>query len=222
MRWTTLGLVALGLVAAVCAAVLVAVLKAQAMPDRTGGAVKEVTLVVAAKALPTSTAVDGDSVTTTVVPHDQAPPDYVPNAALVVGKVLAMPMVKGQVFTKSSFVTEGSGAQLAAALPTGKRAVSVPLSKGSSLEGVLYPGSVVDVMACFDRSPGGSSRERGWLSVPLLECVPVLAVESDTVVTGDSLSRGSGSSRLTNTTIVTLMVDTAQGQASSWLWLTAA
>lgn len=212
MRWTTLGLVALGLVAAVCAAVLVAVLKAQTMPEGMGGSVREVTLVVAAKALPTSSAVDGDSVTTTVVPQDQAPADYVPNAALVVGKVLALPMVKGQVFTKGCFVTEGSGAHLAAALPEGKRAVSVPLSKGSSLEGLLYPGSVVDVMACLDKSSRGGGHQRGWLSIPLLECIPVLAVETDTVVAGDS-TRMSGSSRLSNTTIVTLMVDMEQAQA---------
>ena len=68
------------------------------------------------------------------------------NASQVVGRAVIKPMVAGQPFTRTSFVPEGTGPHLAAILQPGMRAVTVQVSEYAGLEGILYPGSVVDVL----------------------------------------------------------------------------
>ena len=48
-------------------------------------------------------------------------------------------------------VSSGSGAVMASGLPTGMRAVTVSLSGADALEGHVYPGSMVDVVAAITK-----------------------------------------------------------------------
>ena len=124
-------------------------------------------------------------------------------------------MVEGQVLTESCFVTEGSGAQLAAALPHGMRAVSITLSGRAVSGGLLYPGCVVDVLASF--SLPSVDRDRGQaISTTLLHGIQVLAVEDATIVSKRDDKKKStlkGNRTSSGRVTIALMVDPRQAEA---------
>ncbi|MEX0655094.1 MAG: Flp pilus assembly protein CpaB [Phycisphaeraceae bacterium] len=201
-------LVLFGLVAAVCAMLIVqaltapdpeAVAEAQAEP--------EVQILVAKQALPAMSVVDGDSVTVEQVPRGEAPAGALQNPVQVVGKVLALPVVAGQAFTARSFARDDSAVHLAAALPHGKRAVTVSLTDHAGLSGLLYPGSVVDVLASIrmESEQDGQSDEA---TTTLLQGLQVLAVGDETVVSSEEALAG----RRTPSRLVALLVDPKQAQ----------
>ncbi|MGB2997929.1 MAG: Flp pilus assembly protein CpaB [Phycisphaerae bacterium] len=213
MKWSALVLILLGLVAAVSAAVLVAVLRrGGGEPSGEPKLPVEVRIVKAAKALPMTAVVDSGSVATETVSRAEAPSDYV-SPAEAVGKVLRVPMVEGQTFTKSCFVTEGSGQSLAGVLPEGKRAVCLSLSDYSSLEPLLYPGSVVDVLASFQVPAEDGRRGSDVVSRTLLEEIQVLAIEDATIVSAPEDAGEKSQLRRNERRLVTLMVDTRQAEA---------
>jgi Flp pilus assembly protein CpaB len=149
------------------------------------------------------------------VPTEDLPEGYLTNATQAIGRVLSVPMVEGQVLTDSSFVTSGSEAQLAAALPYGMRAVSVTMSRESVTGGLLYPGCVVDVLASFRLSYAQNSKGQA-ISTTLLHSIQVLAVEKKTIVSKqeDELEKATNAPRVSGGNItVTLMVDPRQAEA---------
>jgi pilus assembly protein CpaB len=177
MKWTIAVVAALGLVAALCAAVLVAFLTAQ--PTVKKPAVEEeVTILVVARDIPQLTMVDAASIEVQLIPRHLLPADALTMSVQAVGKILAVSAVKGQALRKAMFVTEGAGAQLAASLPEGRRAVAISVSDSGGLDGILYPGSVVDVILTV-RGNGGEVKGAARL---VLERVVVLAVDMETVV----------------------------------------
>jgi len=159
--------------------------------------------------------VANDDVEKRTVPADQVPEGTFADPAQVVGKVLTVRMVKGQAFNQSCFASEGSGVNLASALPAGMRAVSVSLTTYGGLQGLLYPGSLVDVVVAF-RAPSESHESDREVSMTLLQAVQVLAVEDRTVASrDDAVAEGgliSASSRLRKL-MVTLMVTPEQAEA---------
>jgi len=205
MKWSTLGLVAVGIVAAVCAAVIVADRRSDKVVDTSSGKVQ---VVLATRPLHAMTVVDASSVKVEEVAETEAPEDHFTHPAQVIGKVLAVPLLSGQAFASSSFAAKGSGAYMATALAKGKRAFSVGVKADSALESLLYPGCTVDVVASF--AGGGTNQER--VSTALLQSLQVLAVGRRTVFvseeSGDKLDQLRKTSRL----VVTLMVDTRQAQ----------
>jgi pilus assembly protein CpaB len=211
MKWSTLALVLVGIVAAICAAILVAGLRAKPADSgeqEAGAPPTEVSVVIAAKTLDAMTVVSADAIIVRKVPVKNAPAGYLSDPAQVVGKVLGARIVAGQPFTKSRFATEGSGQNLASALPQGKRAVAISLTDYSGLEGLLYPGGVVDILASF-REPSSQSEA---VSTMLLERVQILAVENRTVFTSkeDEVLADSPGNRKRRVTVV---VDPEQAQA---------
>jgi pilus assembly protein CpaB len=174
-----------------------------------------VDFLVAARSLPPMTVVDGSVVTVMSAPSDEAPPGYISNSVEVVGKVLAAPIVKGQAFSSKFFYTDSGVRQLAATIPPGKRAVGISVSDFGSLDGMLYPGSVVDVLVTLKSDATyNTGRDTQPVAATLLENIQVLAVEQKTVVASaktidEMLEDNShqGSQRR-----VTLLVDTRQAK----------
>jgi pilus assembly protein CpaB len=212
MKLAVVGLTFLGLVAAVSAAFLISTLRMSPdmLPHSGRPDPSEVEVLVATGPAPAMSVVDGKQVTTKKMPRAQAPAGFISNPVEVVGKVLAIPIVEGQAFTEMCFAS-GASAQLAAAIPKGKRAVGISVTDYGGLDGLLYPGSVVDVMLALkpDSSLGQNSR-RGPLTMTLLQSVEVLAIERQTVVSSDKSSGIDGLLRSNNTRKVTLLVDTKQ------------
>jgi Flp pilus assembly protein CpaB len=95
---------------------------------------------------------------------------------------------------------------LASTLPHRMRAMTISVSEHAGMSDLLYPGSLVDVLASF-RVRGGD----GVLSMTLLRGVQVLALEDRTVV---SPQEEAGSrNRNERRRRVTLMVDLKQAEA---------
>jgi Flp pilus assembly protein CpaB len=142
----------------------------------------------------------------------------------VVGRVLTVAMLPGQAFSGESFAADRS-ASLAAAVGKGKRAVGISVTDYAGLEGLLYPGSVVDVFLTLkSEQPSmsviqGRTPQRGALTATLLERVQVLAVEAKSVVSGSAESVGTdvavadAIARPGRSRRVTLLVDTKQAKA---------
>lgn len=208
MKWAIVVLIALGLVAAICAAALVFFLRA----DSTG---KETPteIIVAAKSLPAMSVITSACISQDKVAKEKLPEGYLSAPVQAIGKVLSMPVVEGQVLTQSCFIAEGTGPHLAAALPYGMRAFGITLASYSITGGLLYPGCLVDVLVTF-KLPSNDRDSGQAISTSLLTGVEVLAVESATVASKSKRDADAPGVRTEGRRLaVTLMVDPRQAEA---------
>lgn len=212
MKKSILGLVMLGVIAALCVSVLVAAL--QSGGDAENAAIAkdvtpDVTVLVAARDLKGAQIIEANAVETQQAPQDATPEGYLVDPVQVVGRVLVAPMVKGQVLTRSSLASEGSGLELASALPKGMRAVAVSLRDSYGLHGLLYPGCIVDVLATTTIRASGKT-----VTKTLLEAIRVLAIEDKTIVSPKDENKDMvGRAYRSQGEMVTLMVDSEQAEA---------
>ncbi len=202
MKWSVVGLLFFGIVAALCAAVLVASMRGGA-PARPAG---DVTCLVAAKALPERKIIDPDSIAEKTIPAKDAPEGYITNPYLLINKVLATPLAEGKPFTRSCFATDVKGFRVPAILPQGMRAVTLSLNDSAGLYGILYAGCTVDVLASFRLQSGGNEA----VAMPLLQDVQVLAVEGDTLVSSGQPATEGKKSESSKKLLVTVMVNLEQ------------
>lgn len=210
MRWTIAGLVFVGLVAAVSAAVLAVTLRTDIGLRPGGNESEEVEVMVAARALPAMTMIDSTAIAREKVKRSDLLPKAVTNSSGIIGRVLLVPVLAGQQFTTSQFASSDSGVQLAAAIPEGYRAMSIMLSDDTGIEDVLFPGSIVDVVASF-RLPGvGGSTSAEVVSFTMLQGIQVLTIGERTII---SPERTEVAERTRRGRMITLMVTTAQAEA---------
>ncbi|MDQ3440382.1 MAG: Flp pilus assembly protein CpaB, partial [Planctomycetota bacterium] len=205
-------LVLLGVAAAVCAVVLMRTLTPSAARPGTVSA-SEVEVFTVNQAAPAMTVVDGKMIQSKRVRKTELPQGALTTPVQFVGKVLTRPMVEGEPFTEACFATEGNGYYVAAALRNGQRAVSVHLRDHSAMAGLLYPGSVVDVIVSV-QSPNGA---REAIATTLLQGAQVLAIGSQTVTSGqDFKDKNPGAlnskGQQSNTRQVTLLVTPKQAE----------
>jgi pilus assembly protein CpaB len=207
MRMAVLGLIFLGIVAAACAALLMASWTSGTAASKTGES-PPVDILVAAKALSPLTILESDFIVKKQVLKKEAPQKYFSNAVQVVGKMLIVPMAEGQVLTPECFGERDSGAKFAATIPEGMVAVSIPLKSNSSLEGLLYPGCLVDVMVTLSLEEGKEA-----VTNTFLQAVRVLAVDQNTVTsTEPEATRNSNVKQHGEARMVTLMLTPKQAK----------
>jgi len=212
MKWGIIVLVILGLAAAACAAVLMGALNVSSSSEDTKSADFEVAM--AKQSLPAMTVITLNHIIKEKVSRNDLPQGQLVSPARVIGRVLAMPVVEGQVLTNSCFVTEGAGSQLAAAIPHGMRAVTVSVSSRSMPDSILlYPGCVVDVLVSYRLSSRSSEGQAG--TTTMLRGIQVIAVAGESVVSNpaDEEKSGTKSRNTSRGTLVTLLVDTKQAEA---------
>lgn len=183
MKWSIIGLIAVGFIAAFCAAVLVSYMLATSNGDHVE---KEITFLEASRDISSGTVLAAEDIVTRTVPRQNLPQNSYREPAQIIGKVLVMGMYKGQAFTKSCFPAEGEGLQVAGRLAPGMRAVSLTVDESSGLRGILYPGCSVDILVSLKSATGKSSVSR-----VLLEGVQVLAVDEKTLFTPKDKAGGS-------------------------------
>jgi pilus assembly protein CpaB len=218
MKVAVICLVIFGLIAAVCAAVLVTTLSRPSGPVmvKAGSADPDVDVLVAAHELAPMSVVDSKAVVTRKVPKSQVPQNALLNPVQVVGKVLTDRMLPDQPFTKAVFAREGTGVYLATALPPGKRAMSISLTDWSGMAGLLYPGSVVDVLVSFKTlGVQGRTDNTEMLSTTLLQNLQVLAIGSQSIADDEYKDKQAGALAQRgqiNTRMVTLLVDPKQAE----------
>ena len=218
MKWSIAGLLLLGIGAAISASILVATLKVGAPAlASTSLSPAEMQIMVAAKPMPAMSIVDARSVLTKTVPANEAPANSMRRPTDVIGKLLTVPIVEGQVLTSTCFADEKSGARLASALVHGMRAVSVSLTPDKA--GLLYAGCIVDVLVSLNRPSTEGAGTKEAMSMTLLQGVEVLAIDETSVMSEAPTSEASAAEAAANTRrgrrdrLVTLMVNSNQAKA---------
>lgn len=212
MKWTIAFLVTLGVLASICVVLLVNAFRADSSLRSKGG---EIQVVLAAKDLPAWSVLTAGDIEISKISRSEAPKDSFNNTALVIGKVLSVDMVEGQILTKSKILAQGGPADIAALLAPGMRAVSVTLSSDQISGGLLYTRCFVDVLASFQLNRGGRNEDSKGeaLSTTLLERVQVLAIAGKSMpATSDEEGKKAATpdqKRLT----VTLELDSKQAEA---------
>ncbi|MBP7242534.1 Flp pilus assembly protein CpaB [Amaricoccus sp.] len=82
------------------------------------------------------------------VTPEMAPAGPEGDAALL-GAVALQPLPKGVPIARSSVVQPGDRGFLAAVLPQGKRAISIPISEVAGVSGLVLPGDRVDIILTY-------------------------------------------------------------------------
>ncbi len=213
MKWSIVALVAVGLVAAGAAAALVAALRA-APAAQAAQSSAIIDVLVAARPLAAMSLIDSQSVVLRKMPASAALPEAMTDPVAVVGKVIRLPMIEGQLFTPAVLAAKDSGISLAATVRSGMRAVSLSLSDYEAMEGLLYPGGVVDVLFSFRAPPGSRSQSEETISTTLLKAVQVLAIEGRTILSTveSAAAPAAGAMHGGRKQIVTLMVTPKQAE----------
>lgn len=192
MKWSVVGLVLVGLVAAVAVTFIFA-------EYRTGGSLKDlfqpredtrtVVYFVAAKKLPAMTILDSSKVEKVEQLLSEAPgeiresvrknpPEHFMHEEDLFAKVVKLDLPEGKPIFRNDLVK----GRLDAQLEEGERAVAVPLDDTKGLAGILQPGSLVDVNATF-RPPAGSAMQGARpFSMVLIPARQVLGINQELVV----------------------------------------
>ena len=212
-KWPIVAVLGLGLLAAVCAAVLMAALKAGGAEGVAAPTTAEI--LVASSDLPGMTRIEQDMFEVREVGLGEAPDGAFSDPVQLLGRVLKADVVAGQAILETALLSDEGGAQLASSLPSGMRAVSVEINGSSALRGLLFPGSRVDVIVAY--KPRVGARGAAPVSRTLLQNVGVLAVEDKTVFSAESQDEEGerapvSSRRGTRGLMVTLMVDPQQAR----------
>lgn len=203
MRWSVLGLVVMGVIAAVSVTVLVNAMSLGRNSLVASGP-KQMVVAAAAEDLLSARLVRPEMVVMQEVPERHAPQNSLTSSTQIVGRVLGKAMLKGEVFTEECIATERQGQYLAGILEPGMRLVSLTLNKAESVAGLLYVGCKVDVLACYGRTTSERSTHR------ILEDVEVVAIEDESITSpkGKTPKLGRPSARLN----VTLMLAADQAE----------
>lgn len=162
----------LAIVGAIFALILIIVLSRSMGPG--AGPVKNV--VVAKKDILPRTIITEDMVMLKGVPENYKQPKAFERIEDVIGRVSIVPLPAGTQITSSSTDTlERAGLDFI--IPTGMRAVTIPVDSITSVAGQVSPGSNVDIFLTVEFSEGPGSPYSGFFTKLLMTNVTVLAVE---------------------------------------------
>lgn len=210
MKWGIVILLILGLVAAGSAALLMGALSIK-QPDLDKKE-PEIEVAMARKPLNAGTVITLKDITTEIVPKGELPQGNLLSPLQVIGRVLGLPVVEGQVLTETFLVTEGTGAILASNIPQGMRAFSVPITSKARPDNILiYPGCVVDVLVEYKL---GRNSKGEAVSTAMFRGLRVLAVSGDSVVKNPAEEEGNGNrGSRRGGLVVSLLVEPKQAEA---------
>jgi pilus assembly protein CpaB len=211
MKWGIVILLILGLVAAACAALLMGTLNIKS-PASGQKQPQKIEVAMARKSLNAGTVITKANIDTETVSRNELPEGNLVSPLQIIGRVLAWPVVEGQVFTEACLVPKGTASILASQIPDGMRVFSVPITSRARPDKILlYPGCVVDVLVEYklNRTSVGEA-----LSQTMLRGIRVLAISGDTVVSNPDEEDGGkkGSSRR-GSLVVSLLVEPKQAEA---------
>jgi pilus assembly protein CpaB len=102
----------------------------------------------------TSIGLDESAITPEMVLADDA------GRTLLIGSVARQPLPRGVPIARSATVHPGERGFLAAVLPQGKRAISIPISETAGISGLVQPGDRVDIILTYSISGGIIDAER--------------------------------------------------------------
>lgn len=139
---------------------------------------------------------------------DKVPKEFLPHNVLLksdvevyLGQPLKSTVQESSMIVTGDFRVSQVNKDLASKIPVGSRALTVPVDKISGVAGLLKPGDHVDILGTFPVQKkeelvpaGGGGSSSGYMTLPLLQNVTLLAVgQQATRATGEKSSRGAGS-----------------------------
>ncbi len=142
-------------------------------------------VVVASADIPAGTPLSEEMVTTEEVPAQFLPgnPLEAQDINIYLGMSVAEDLSAGEMILTSHFSTRETAHTLSGTIPTGERAMTVPVDAISGVGGLLQPGDRVDILGTFPvgqedelipEASGGDSI--GFVTMSLLQNVTLLAV----------------------------------------------
>jgi Flp pilus assembly protein CpaB len=212
MKWGVVILLIFGVVAAACAALLVSMMGGGSRAA--GKGTQGIEVAVAKKSLPAGEVIKTDDfVIQRVSRNDLADsPGRIAAPATVTGQTLAVNVTEGQILTDALFAPQGSVQQLISQMPPGGCFYTLTLSPRSAPDRLfLYPGCVVDVL--FSARLSGREAPGQALSTTMLQRLPVVAVQGESVLSDPKNEDKGKASRSSGNLQVTFMVDPNQAQA---------
>jgi len=148
--------VAMGLMAARIVVQLAENKKEVAAP----GGPRMVTVVVAAKDIGLGQIITDSDVEDGQLAADTAPSNSFRDPSIVIGRVAATPVMKGQAVLDSLLAPKGSGSGLQAVIPNGMRAVTINVTEVSGVAGYVTAGCHVDIVQSLRSGPNGLPQAR--------------------------------------------------------------
>src|SRR5260370_12735313 len=115
-------------------------------------------MVVAAESLPLGLAVKPNHVKIVKVPVDMFPKTAFTKVDDVLDRSVISGIVQNEALLEERMAPRGSGMGLLPIIPTGMRAMAVPVNQLLGVAGVIFPGTRVDVVGT-GRPPGRSTSE---------------------------------------------------------------
>lgn len=158
------------------------------------------TVFVAKRDIRKGTPIDSGMIATEIIPNQYVRPQAVNSSDRIVGLTAAVDIPAKEQISKAMLIAaqEAVSAEpslsLAMAIPSGKRAVAVPVDPISSVAGLIRPGNYVDiiVMAQIPVQEADGKDSTQSASLPVLQNVLVLSVGQDMGV-DESRMRGRSS-----------------------------
>lgn len=145
------------------------------MSQRNGGsaqAAKMTDVVVLKNDLMAGTALKAEDVMIGKMTGEVSSESIFRNLSDVEGRVISVPMFKGQPVVENLLKPKGTGEGLQALVPEGMRAITVEINEFSGLAGFLLPGCRVDVVATIS----GESSNDNMVSRTIVQNVLVSAL----------------------------------------------
>jgi Flp pilus assembly protein CpaB len=183
LKWSIIFISALGVLSAISAAFMILSFQTETTPNNPPDeAIDTHRLVLTAKFnLPAMRVIKSTDVELLSIPASTFSDDMMIDPTQAIGRLLINPLLGGQAITESTFAADEGSSSLAYRLEHGTRAVRINLSDGMGMEGLLLPGSIVDVLASLDLEGGQFESIDNAITTTILERVLVLGVGSSTV-----------------------------------------
>lgn len=122
---------------------------------------QRVPVIVAATDLVPGSAIGAADLETRALPPDAVPSGAIADAAAAIGRFPRAPLLRGQLLLAGAITPSPGGSDSGILLPTGYRAVAIPVSAAQAVGGALLPGARVDVISVPvpGRAPAGRRTE---------------------------------------------------------------
>jgi pilus assembly protein CpaB len=126
-------------------------------------------------------------------PADAVPAGSLSDPGAAVGKVPRAPLWRGQVVLAAALASEAATFHTGLSLPSGSRAVAIPVAAGQALGGAIAPGARVDVLAVpvAGRAPAGRATEALALAALVLDVRTESGTAYGTIAARSALGPGA-------------------------------
>ncbi len=134
-------------------------------------------IVIATKSLNPGTVIESGNVTVAPWPRQHLPQGAFTSADQVVGKLVKQAIVENQPIVESALFTgTHPGGLLPLMIPSGMRAMSIPVNEVSDMAGMVLPHTRVDVLVTTGAGQGGLTSDRTRI---VLQNIEVIAANAE-------------------------------------------